>query len=233
MELNTKFLIETFILCLKAIPITLKITIVTLIISVPIGFLFGFAAYRKVPVLNQFFKVIVSFLRGIPFILVIFLIYSVFPTALNSFLKSIGSDFNIYDLDNIIYAYIIFSITQSAQLAAVFKSALETVPDSQLEAALAIGMTTAQGYRRIILPQALSAATPVLASSVTDLIKSTSLAFSLSVMDITATAKIAAAGQMAYVEAYLDIFLIYVLLIVIVERLFKIAEKRLKVYKTA
>lgn len=229
--MNISFMISTFWLCVKAIPTTLLITVVTLLISLPFGCLFGWAGYKKVPVLSQLFSVYVSFLRGVPFILIIFLVYTYLPGALRNFLISIGSEFDIYSIPSIVYVFIIFSLNQSAQLAAVFRSALETVPAGQMEAALAIGLSPWQAYRRIILPQALTAAIPVLCSSTTDLIKSTSLAFTMSVADITAVAKVEGAKTMSYVEAYIDIFFIYILVIVAVEALFKYVEKRNKNYK--
>lgn len=231
MQLDTQFMWDTFFLALRAVPTTLNITVVTLLFSLPLGFLFGLASYKRIPVFNQIFKVYVSFLRGVPFLLVIFMVYYYLPGVLETFFEKAGISVNVYKMDSIIYVYIVFTLNQSAALAAVFRSALESVPAGQLEAAYAMGLSAFQGYTRIILPQALTSAVPVLCSSTTDLIKSTSLAFAMAVQDITAVAKVAAANNMSYVEAYLDIFFIYIILIVAVEKLFKLLEKRLKIYK--
>ena len=233
MGLNIDFMIHTFWLCVKAIPMTLNITFVTLLISLPFGFLFGWASYKKVPVFKQIFQVYVSFLRGVPFILIIFLVYTYLPGLIAKIVASSGSDFDVYAIPNILYVYVVFSLNQSAALAAVFKSALETVPFGQMEAALSIGLSPAQAYKRIILPQAMTAAIPVLCSSTTDLIKSTSLAFAMSVADITAVAKVEGASTLSFVEAYIDIFVIYIIVIVIIESLFKLVEKHAKAYKNA
>jgi L-cystine transport system permease protein len=87
-------------------------------------------------------------------------------------------------------------------------------------------MSLIQVYRRIIIPQAMVAALPNLCNLAVNLIKNTSLAFLMTVKDITATGKIAASYGYNYIEAYIDIFLVYLLLCTIVQLLFKFAEER-------
>ena len=92
-------------------------------------------------------------------------------------------------------------------LSEVFRSALLTVNRGQLEAGLTTGLTASQTYKRIIIPQALTAAIPNLCNATVGLIKNTSLAFMMTVRDITAVAKIQASYGYNYVESYIDIFL--------------------------
>ncbi|MBR4174451.1 MAG: amino acid ABC transporter permease [Lachnospiraceae bacterium] len=231
MGLDFKFMGETFWLAIKAVPTTLLITIVTLIFSLPAGFILGFAAYKKVPVLSKLCAVYVSFMRGIPLILVIYIIYTVTPGILSGLFKSLGIGINIFKLNPIVFVFIVFTLNQSAAMSAIFKSSLETVNPGQLEAAYSIGLSPVSAYTQVILPQALTAAFPVLAGSVTDLIKGTSLAFNMTVLEITGVAKSAGAANMSYVEAYLDIFFIYIILVISVEKLFKLGEKRLRKYQ--
>lgn len=216
---------------LKAIPVTFQITLVTLLYAVPVGFFIAIICVNKVPVLSQIFKVYISFIRGTPFILQIFLVYNSLPGFMAYLFKKFEIGYNIFDLNNIIYAFIVFSISETAILAEVFRSALLTVDKGQLEAAQAIGLTKAQGYVRIVIPQALTASIPVFCNSTTSLIKATSLAFAMSVREITSVAKIEGGTRGAWIEAYLVIAAVYFVLIFAVECGFKLFEKRMVAYR--
>lgn len=225
------FLFKTFFLIWKAVPTTLLITVVSLAIGGIIGFFIALARVNKVKVLNQIGRAYVSVIRGTPVVLQILVIYSVVPSLLNVILKASGSTMNIFDLNPIIYAFIVFSLNMAGTLSEVFRSALLTVNKGQLEAGLTTGLTLSQTYKRIIIPQALTAAIPNLCNASVGLIKNTSLAFMMTVRDITAVAKIEASYGYNYVEAYLDILVIYVIICSIVQFLFKKWERRSSTYK--
>jgi L-cystine transport system permease protein len=111
-------------------------------------------------------------------------------------------------------------MNNAAQLAELFRSSILAVDKSQHEAALACGLTPVQSYIHIIIPQALVTALPNLCNLVVALIKNTSLAFMMTVKDITAVARIEASYGYNYVEAYLDIFIIYIIVCALVQFLF-------------
>ncbi len=225
------FLVKTFFLIWKAVPTTLLITVVSLAIGGIIGFFIALARVNKVKVLSQIGRAYVSIIRGTPVVLQILVIYSVVPSLLNVILKASGSNVNIFDLNPIIYAFIVFSLNMAGTLSEVFRSALLTVNKGQLEAGLTTGLTLSQTYKRIIIPQALTAAIPNLCNASVGLIKNTSLAFMMTVRDITAVAKIEASYGYNYVEAYLDILVIYVIICSLVQFLFKRWERRSSTYK--
>ena len=225
------FLIKTFFLIWKAVPTTLLITVVSLVIGGILGFFIALARVNKIKVLSQFGKAYVSIIRGTPVVLQILVVYSVVPSLLNAILKNSGSSVNIFDLNPIIYAFIVFSLNMAGTLSEVFRSALLTVNRGQLEAGLTTGLAASQTYKRIIIPQALTAAIPNLCNATVNLIKNTSLAFMMTVRDITAVAKIEASYGYNYVEAYLDILVIYVIICSIVQFLFKKWEHRSSTYK--
>jgi L-cystine transport system permease protein len=231
MELDYKFMRDMFFMSLKGIPVTFQITLVALVYAVPMGFFIAIICVNKVPVLSRIFKVYISFIRGTPFILQIFLVYHSLPSLLAYLFKKFEIGYNIFDINNIVYAFVVFAFSEAAILAEVFRSALLTVDKGQLEAAQAVGLTKAQGYVRIVVPQALTASIPVFCNSTTSLIKATSLAFSMSVMEITSIAKIEGGISAAWIEAYLVIAAVYFVLIFTVEKGFKLFEKHMVVYK--
>lgn len=231
--LNYEFLIDTFFVALSGISITLLVTIVSLIVALPLGFLLAMTRINRIPVIQRIAQIYVSFVRGTPIIIQIFIIYSSIPLILKAFFDKYNIQLDIYKINPIWYALIIFSFSTTALLIEVFRSALGTVKKEQLEAAYSVGLTTFQAYRRIIIQQVLVVALPNLCTTTVNLIKATSLGYAMSLPEITLNAKVAANMGYNYVEAYLDIFIIYLILCMTVEYIFKVLEKRLSKYKMA
>ncbi|KRG13088.1 amino acid ABC transporter permease [Virgibacillus soli] len=231
--MNVPFLIDTFFTALSGVPVALFITIVALFIALPLGFLLALTRLNKIPFLNQFSRVYVSFVRGTPVIVQIFIIYNSVPLILSRIFEKYDIQTNVYDINPIWYAFIVFSLNTTAILIEVFRSAINTVSKGQLEAALSVGLTQYQAFRRIIIPQTLVVALPNICTATVHLIKATSLGYAMSLHEITLKAQVAANIGYNYVEAYIDIFLVYLILCSVVEYLFKWYEKRLTKYKIA
>jgi len=233
MKFDFEFALSVFGTILAGAKITILITVVSLLIAIPLSFLIAMIRLKKIPVLKQLAEVYISFVRGTPLIVQIYLIYYIVPGLLTDFVRKVELPLDIYSINPIIYAFVVFSLSSAASLSEVFRSSLATVDKGQREAALASGLNNVQAYWRIILPQVLVIATPNICTSTVNLIKGTSLAFALSVQEITAIAKVQANMVYKYFEVYVDIIIIYVVLCFITEKLFKLLEKRLNHYKLA
>ena len=220
MQLDLSFMVNVFFAAFKAVPVTLQITAAALILAIPAGFIMALCIIYRIKVLRQLSLLYISFIRGTPIILQILIVYSLMPSLLNAIVKSMGWNINIFNLNPIIYAFIVFAINNAAQLAELFRSSILAVDKNQHEAALAAGLTPVQSFFRIIIPQALVVALPNLCNLVVLLIKNTSLAFMMTVKDITAVARIEASFSYNYVEAYLVIFVIYIIICVLVQLVF-------------
>lgn len=232
MELNIEFMKQTFLDCLAGIPVTLEITIVTLLISFPIGFFMALGRLKKTGIGNKIISGYVSFIRGTPVVLQILFLYSLLPSLLGYLIKDVlHLHYNIFDLNPIVYAFAVFSLNTTAVLTEIFRSALLTVGVGQMEAALAAGLSRRQAYTRIIIPQALVSALPNICNTSINLLKSTSLAFMMTVKDITAIAKVKAAYGYNYIESYLVVLVIYILLCTAVQFVFKVTESYFASYK--
>lgn len=226
MQLDFSYLIRTFWLCVKAVPVTLEITIVSLLLAIIPALFIALARIYHVKVIEQLCSIFVSFIRGTPIVLQILIVYSIMPSLLNSFVKRAGWSINVFEMNPVIYAFVVFGINSSASLSEVFRSAISSVNRGQLEAALSIGETHFQAFRRVVLPQAAVSALPNLCSTTVILIKNSSLAFMMTVREITGIAKIEAAYGYNYVESYIDIFIIYIAVCLLVELIFKKIERR-------
>lgn len=224
--MNFNFIISTLIKALSGIPVTLGIMIVAILLSFFPALFLALGRLYKVKGVTGFSIIYLAFIRSTPPILLILFFYSLFPSVLNSLLK--GTGINVFEINPIFYAFIIFSLMTTGSLSEIIRSAILTVDKGQLEAAQAIGLSNTQAYLRIIFPQALRSALPNLCNLVINLVKGTSLVFVMTVKDITAIAKVEAAYGYQYFESYFVIFIIYILICGIIQYIFRSLEKRVK-----
>ena len=224
MDLN--YIVNTFLVTLKGIPVTLIIMVVAILLSFIPALLLALGQIYKVRVVRTFSVVYLAFIRATPPILLILFFYSLFPSLLNQIFKSLGSQVDVFKFNPLYYAFIIYSLMTTGSLSEILRSAILTVDKGQLEAAQAIGLTNFQAYRRIVFPQALRSALPNLANLVINLVKGTSLVFVMTVKDITALAKIEASHSYQYSESYLVIFVIYLIICGLIQWIFRGLEKR-------
>lgn len=226
MNFDVEFAITTFFTALSGIPVTLLMTAGALLIAVPLGFLVAVTRVNRVPVLRQLAGLYVSFVRGTPVIVQIFLIYSMLPKFLKNLVDACGLGLDVYAVSPVWYAILIFGFNTATHFSEIFRSALLAVPKGQKEAAYACGFTPFQTYRKFIIPQAFVTAAPSFCTSSMNMLKNTSLAFMISVMDITGRAKAAAGIGYRYFEAYVDIFIVYLIVCLLYERIFQLLGSR-------
>ena len=224
MDLN--YIVNTFLVTLKGIPVTLIIMVVAILLSFIPALLLALGQIYKVRGVRTFSVVYLAFIRATPPILLILFFYSLFPSLLNQIFKSLGSQVDVFKFNPLYYAFIIYSLMTTGSVSEILRSAILTVDKGQLEAAQAIGLTNFQAYRRIVFPQALRSALPNLANLVINLVKGTSLVFVMTVKDITALAKIEASHSYQYSESYLVIFVIYLIICGLIQWMFRGLEKR-------
>lgn len=224
--MDLDYIAKTFLETLKGVPTTLIIMIVAMVLSFAPALFLALGQIYKVKGVRTFSLVYLAFIRATPPILLILFFYSLFPSLLNQFLKSIGSNVDIFKLNPIYYAFIIYSLMTTGSLSEILRSAILTVDKGQLEAAQAIGLSNSQAYVRIVFPQALRSALPNLANLVINIVKGTSLVFVMTIKDITAIARVEASYGYQYFESYFVIFLYYILICGLIQWGFSILEKR-------
>ena len=225
--MDFNFISKAFLATLGGVPVTLLIMVVSILLSFFPALFLALGQIYKVKGVRSFSVVYLAFIRATPPILLILFFYSLFPSLLNSFFKSIGSHFNVFEINPIYYAFIIFSLMTTGSLAEILRSAILTVDKGQLEAAQAIGLTNRQAYIRIVFPQALRSALPNLCNLVINLVKGTSLVFVMTIKDITAIAKVEASYGYQYFESYFVIFILYIVICGLIQWGFNRLEKHL------
>lgn len=214
---------------LDYLPVTLEITVLSMVFGLIIGFLLAIIKINKIPVLAQIVAVFVSFIRGTPLIVQLYLTYTGIPLLLKYYNYANGTDYNINHVPALLFVLVTFSLNEAAYNSESIRAALQSVDKGQIEAAESLGMTYAQILRRIILPEAFVVALPTLGNTLIGLLKGTSLAFVCSVVEITAQAKIIAGANYRYFEVYLALAFIYWVVTIIIEQLIRVVEKKIEI----
>ena len=212
---------------LSYLPVTLELVLLSTLFSLIIGAIVALIKINRVPVLRQIAAFYVSFARGTPSIVQLYLIFYGFPMMLQAMNLYWGTHFNTA-APSMVCAVIAFTFNEGAYASENIRAALESVDRGQREAALSIGMTPLQAFFRIILPEALVVALPPLGNSFIGSIKNTSLAFTCAVVEMTAGAKLLASRDYRYFEMYVSLALIYWAITFVVARLLTLAERRLR-----
>lgn len=192
-------LIESFgKLLMAGIQVTIPLTITAFSTGLIIAFLVALAQVAKVPVLKRLVRVYVWIIRCTPMIVQLFIVYFGFP--------SIGIRFNSF-----VSAWLVMSLSIGAYCSETVRAAIQSVPVGQLEACYCDGLTFWQGMWYVVIPQALRTAFPPLSNSLIGLVKDTSLAYSVALVEILATAQRIAARTYDYFWLYLEAGLIYLI----------------------
>ena len=213
-------LIVTFIpKLLGHLGVTFEILIASICFGIVVGLLLAMIRYYNIPILKQFVIVYVSFIRGTPIIIQLFLVFYGLPEILSL----IGID--IKRMDALIFVIITYSLSNAASFSEIFRGALIAVNKGQIEAAQSIGMTTWQSFVRIVFPQSLRIAFPNIGNTVIGSLKDTSLAFTIGVMDIMGRGETLIAATMHALEVYIALSIIYYIIVLILERGFKWSER--------
>jgi L-cystine transport system permease protein len=228
MELNLSFLAKTFVLALHGIPVAVAITGLSLLLAAVPAWFMALARLYNIKIVSKLVKVYVSFIRGTPMIVQILIIYSLLPSLINQAALRCHIPFNVFDINPVIYAVTVFTLYTTATLSEVIRSSVTTVDRGQMDAACALGIKPLQAFRLIILPQAAVEAIPNLGTLTVNLFKETSLSFLMTVKDITAIAKIEASYGYNYIEAYIDISIIYLIICSVIQLVFYTAEKAIR-----
>lgn len=220
---------EYFPQLLSRLPITLLIAFSSLVFGLIIGTLISIVKIYKIPILNQLATLYISFLRGTPVIIQVFIVFYGMPGLLNPLFLLFGIDLN--DTDPIVFVIITYALSASAFLSVMISASILGVEKGQTEAGLSIGMTKPQLFREIIAPQAFHIALPELGNNTIALLKDTSLAFTVGVVDMVGVISSIAARTRHSLEGYIGAAIIYFVLCTILERCFTRIEKRNAVFK--
>lgn len=197
---------------------TLMLASLSMLFGLTIAIILSILLNKNNKILNKIIAVYISFFRGTPIIAQLFLVYLGFVQIIPS-LKA---------MTNIQAAIIVFSLASSAFMTETIRGAILSVNKGQMEAAMSVGMTYGTAMRRIIFPQAIRLAIPSLSNTFINLIKDSSVAFTIGVTEMIAAAQMEATSSWKYLEAFVDIIIVYWILVSLLTYLQNILERNLQ-----
>lgn len=201
--------------------VSIQIFFVTLVFSLPLGLFISFGRMSKNPVIRTIVKFYISVMRGTPLMLQLMVVY--FGPYYLLGIK-VSNSYRLWA------AFIGFVINYAAYFAEIYRSGIQSMPVGQYEASKLLGYSRVQTFVRIILPQVVKRILPSVTNEVITLVKDTSLAFTISVLEMFAVAK-ALASSSASLVPFVAAGLFYYLFNFIVAWIMEYAEQRLDYYR--
>ena len=202
---------------LPGLTMTIPLTVLSFSIAMVIAVAVAMVQFANIRILKQLARFYIWIVRGTPLLVQLYVVFYGLPN-LGIMVKPFPS------------AVIVFSLNEGAYCAETVRAALESVPKGQLEAGYCVGMSYLQTIRRIILPQALRTAFPSLSNNLISLVKDTSLASNITVMEMFMATQRIAGRYYAHLALYIEVAVIYLLFCTVLTRLQKVGEKKLNSY---
>lgn len=191
------------------------------LVGLVLGSLIAFMRVEKIPIVSQLAAVFVSFIRGTPILVQLYVVYYGVPSLLQAIQIDVSS------WDKIIFIYITYGLNTAAFQSETIRAAILSVPVTQKEASIACGLTKSQMYLRVILPQVVRVALPAFGTTTVALLQDTSLAFTIGIVDVVGKARAIGAVTFHTLEGYVGAAVLFITLSVILERVFALLEKRM------
>lgn len=200
----------------------------TLLMAIPLGLLVSMGSMSKFKPLKAVVRAFVWIIRGTPLMLQLFVVFYVPSFVVNM----INAQYNlniVLNLDRFVAAVIAFVINYAAYFSEIFRGGIESIPKGQYEAGQVLGMSKSQIFFKIVLMQVIKRITAPMSNEIITLIKDTSLARIIMVMEILQSAETFAAGGVIWPLFYTGAF--FLLFCGVLTLLFRFIEKKLDYYK--
>ena len=199
---------------LPGLTMTIPLTVISFAIAMVIAVAAAMTVYVRVPVLTQLIRGYIWIFRGTPLLVQLFVVFYGLP--------KVGVLIAPFPA-----AVIVFSLNEGAYCAETVRAALEAVPVGQFEAGYCVGMSFLQTMRRIVLPQAMRTAFPPLSNSLISMVKDTSLAANITVMEMFMATQRIVAAKYEPLALYIEVALIYLMFSTVLTYLQRLGERKL------
>ena len=208
---------ENYMLLLKGFGNTILITLCALVIGVVIGGVIAIAKYfaegnRKLKFLNWICDIYTTVIRGVPVTVLLMIFYFVILVS---------------DTNGITTAVVAFGINSGAYMAELIRGGINAVDKGQMEAARSLGLSKGQAMAKVIFPQAIKNILPAIGNECIALLKETSVAGYVTVVDLTRAANLIRTNTNDAVNPLIVLALIYLIVVVGMTRLLGVLERRL------
>ena len=224
--MNFQFYSEAFMQMIGGVPLTLQLAASSIVFGAVLALLFALMRLSGITVLDWIARLYVFVFRGTPLLVQIFIIYyglSQFPAVRYSFLWPILRE-------PYWCAIIALTLNNAAYASEIIRGGLLSVPSGQVEAAKACGMSRFTCFRRIVMPLAIRQALPGYGNEMISMVKATSLASIITLMEVTGIAAKLIAESYRAIEVFVIAGAIYLAINFVLTRLLMFAEYKLTPY---
>ena len=211
-------LIESFPkMLLPGLKMTIPLTAISFSIALVIAVAAAMIQVAKIPVLRQLVRFYIWVVRGTPLMVQLYVVFFGLPNL------------GVY-LDPFHTAVLVFSVNEGAYCAETVRAAIESIPKGQMEAGVCVGMSWMQTMWHVVLPQAFRTAFPSLSNSLISMLKDTSLAANITVMEMFMVTQRIASRYYEHLALYIEVAMIYLLFCTVLTKLQAVCEKKLASY---
>lgn len=203
---------------IPGIKVTIPLTALSFTFALIIATVMAMVQYANVRGIKQFARLYIWIFRGTPLLVQLFVIFYGLP--------SLG-----IMIDPFPAAVLVFSLNEGAYASETMRAALESVPRGQIEAGYCTGLSYLQIMRRIVLPQALKTAFPPLSNSLISMVKDTSLAANITVVEMFMATQRIVARTYEPLALYIELGLIYLIICTVLTKVQAWGEKRIGSYE--
>lgn len=200
---------------LPGLKITIPLTVLSFVLGLGLALFTAMVQVAEVRGFKQLARLYVWVIRGTPLLVQLYVIFYGLP--------GLGVTLNAFPS-----AVIVFAVNTGAYASETIRAAIESVPEGQREAGYCVGMSYVQTMVRIILPQALRTAFPPLSNSLIGLVKDTSLAANITVMEMFMSAQRIAARTYEPFALYCEVGAVYLIFCTALTRVQRICEAKMK-----
>ncbi|MDD2189558.1 MAG: amino acid ABC transporter permease [Eubacteriales bacterium] len=202
---------------LQGAVISLKIYLITIVFSIPLGMLFAMGKLSRFKPVKWLLEIYTWVFRGTPLLLQLLFVY-------------FGLPYLGIELSREMAAYVTFVVNYAAYFTEIFRAGIQSIGRGQYEAAKALGLNYKLTMKRIIIPQAIKVILPPTGNEAVTLIKDTALASVIALSDILRNAK-SMVSRTASIEGYIIAAILYLIMTFVIINIFKYIEKRFAYYR--
>ena len=204
---------------LGGLGIALRISLIAVLISIPLGILVGILMTFKNPIIKAVFRIYLEFIRIMPHLVLLFIVFFGSTRVLGA------------DISGDLAAVIVFSLWGIAEMGDLVRGAIISIPKHQYESSEALGLDKRQTFIYIIIPQTVKRLIPLSINLITRMIKTTSLVLMIGVVEVIKVAQqIIEANRTSSPNAafgvYLAVFIMYFIACTPISMFARYLEKR-------
>lgn len=214
---DIQIVLSSFFELARALPVTLAVGVLAMAIGILLGTSVSVYRYMNKGFVNTLLAGYVSFFRGTPLMIQLFLFFFGLPQVIPAFGRLNAFQASVF----------IMGINSGAYVAESIRAALLSIDGLQNDAGLSIGLSRLQTIRYIMMPQAFRVALPTLGNTFIGVIQGTSLTFMLGLNDLMGLAKMRAASNYRFFEVYLAVGIMYWMITLVISKANKAMEKQL------